>query len=372
MVAARSTAPSPAHPAAESPFAPRAAFLLNANARRVNAKTVQALKDVVPHGDLFLSRTLEDAERFAATIVERGYGTVFTGGGDGTVVSTMNLVAEHAQRLQRPMPKIGVLKLGTGNAMANALSAGTPVEDAHHVAHGGEHDVKPMSWVVCDDGTRTPMAGIGYDGMVLNDYNWLKSKAQNPLSKLAAESVVGYLGAMLARSVPRQVKMGDANVRITSTKDAYKVIKGADGADQEVRIEKGTVLYEGPGPAVCVGTIPYFGFGFTMFPHVDRREGMMQLRIVACGIPTVLANLYPRIWKGTYRHPQIHDFLVEDVHIEGDRDLPYEVGGDAAGWRRELSFRVTEEPMPMVRLGERLPMGQGALPPMASPGWKQS
>ena len=264
------------------------------------------------------------------------------------------------------MPEIGVLKLGTGNAMANALHAGDPMVDAHHVAAGGERATQNLKWVVCDDGTRTPMAGVGYDGEVLNDYNWLKSQANNPVTKWFAESVFGYLGAMLGRSIPRHLKNPEPIVRITSTKDAYRVVAGPDG-DEEVLVKKGTLLYEGVGPAVCVGTIPYFGFGFTMFPHVHRRAGMMQLRIVACGIPTVLTNLYPRIWNGTYRHPKIHDFLVEDVHIEGDRELPYEIGGDAEGWRKSLSFKVSEEEFPMVQLGKRLPIGQKVLTPLGHP-----
>ena len=74
-------------PASESAFQARSAFLLNQNARQVNDKMVKQLLEVVPQGDLFLSKSLEEAERFVQTIVDRGYGTVFTGGGDGTVVS---------------------------------------------------------------------------------------------------------------------------------------------------------------------------------------------------------------------------------------------------------------------------------------------
>ncbi|MCP4500594.1 MAG: hypothetical protein GY822_11595 [Deltaproteobacteria bacterium] len=350
----------------QSAFAKRSAFLLNQNARRVNDKMVKQLLEVVPHGDLFLSKTLDDAAHFVDVIVARGYGTVYTGGGDGTVVSTLNLLEKAVEKHGKKMPAIGVLKLGTGNAMANTLSAGNPIVDAHHIAAGGECITQRRKWVVCDDGTRAPMAGVGYDGEVLNDYNWLKSKAKNPLSKWAAESVLGYLGAMMGRSIPRHLKQPEPNVRITSTKDAFRIVQGEHG-DEEVLIKKGTVLYEGIGPAVCVGTIPYFGFGFHMFPHAKRREEMMQLRIVACGIPTVLTNLYPRIWHGTYRHPKIHDFLVDDIKIEGDRDLPYEIAGDAAGWRKTLQFSVSEEDFPMVHLGERLPMGQGVLPPLAQP-----
>src|SRR5688572_13019912 len=103
------------------PFAPRSAFLLNANARAVNDRLIEELAEVVPAGDLFLSRTLDDAECFVRTIARRGYGQVFLGGGDGTLVTTIDLVRKVADRDGLQMGKVGVLWLGTGSVRAKAL-----------------------------------------------------------------------------------------------------------------------------------------------------------------------------------------------------------------------------------------------------------
>ncbi len=349
------------------PFSDRSAFLLNANARGVSDRLVARLSDVVPQGDLFLSRSLSDAETFAQTICDRGYGQVFTGGGDGTVVSTVNLLRQHADaNAQTQLPQVGVLKLGTGNAMARALGARDPIRDAHHVVKSGEQQFRKVDIIQTSDGLLTPFAGMGYDGEVLNDYVWLKETAKKapawmrPVATRLAESVGGYLGAMLARSVPRHFKLADPTVRITSKSDAYKVVGTPDG-DEEILVPAGTLLYEGKAPVVSVGTIPYYGFGFTMFPHSMRKAGHMQLRIAACGIPRILANLYPGVWRGNYRHPELHDFLVRDVDIEADRPLPYQVGGDAAGARQNLRFEVAPRPLEMLTLGERLALTKPSL-----------
>ena len=64
----------------------RVAVVVNGNARKVTEDLVRQLEGVVQPGDLFVSRTLEEAEPIARSIVERGYPTVLTGGGDGTFV----------------------------------------------------------------------------------------------------------------------------------------------------------------------------------------------------------------------------------------------------------------------------------------------
>ncbi len=339
---------------APRPFSHRAAFLLNRNARAVNDRLVEKLAAMVPAGDLFFSRTLEDASVFARTIARRGYGQVFLGGGDGTLVTTMNLLRKHAQAEGLPMPTIGVLKLGTGNAMANTLGAKDPLVDINHVLHKGESRSEAVSFVETADGMLTPFAGMGYDGAVLNDYVWLKQRAHHhPVASAFAETVGGYLGAMLVKTVPAELAKKKTTLRITSKHDAF-FMRPTKKGDVEERIPAGTVLFEGPSSTASVGAIPYFGFGFTMFPFAMTKPGYVQLRLIGAPIPSILANLYPSVWKGTWRHERLLDFMVKDVDIESDQPLPYQVGGDAAGSRTNLSFKVSDQPVMMASLGTRL------------------
>ena len=342
--------------AAHRPFAHRSAFLLNKNARAVSDGLVERLAAIVPAGDLFLSRNLEDATVFARAIARRGYSQVFLGGGDGTLVTTMNLLRQHTRNEGLPMPKVGVLKLGTGNAMARALGALSPLVDASHILQRGPSSTRAVDFVETEDGLLTPFAGMGYDGAVLNDYMWLKKKAHDsPITKALAETVGGYLGAMLLKSVPEEIKAPRTNLKIRSSQDAIFMHPGVNGApDEEVVVPAGTSLFEGRAGTVCVGSIPFFGFGFTMFPFAMTKPGYVQVRVVGAPLPAILANLYPRVWKGSWRHPKLLDFLVKDVEVESDRPLPYQVGGDASGKQTRLKFKVSSEPVMMTSLGERL------------------
>ena len=339
-------------------FSDRAAFVLNRNARAVNNRVIADLLDVVPAGDLFVSENLDNAKQIAELIARRGYGRVFTGGGDGTLVSTLNLVEQACATHRRALPEFGVLRLGTGNAVAGMLHARSPKADAAHIAAGGQTESLDVYMVRTDAGEQAPFAGVGYDGEVLNDYIAFKNLVQQRWPRLLpiVTSVLGYLLAILFVTVPRYAAgKGVARVRMTSKHDAFKIVT-EDGVDREVRIAAGDVIYEGPAPALSVGSVPFFGGGFRMFPHVFRREGHLQVRIAALSIPRILLNLFPRIWSGTYRHPELHDFLVKDVDIAIDQPLAYQVGGDAEGMRHTLSFAISSTPIKMVQLQARAPM----------------
>ena len=72
-----------------------------------------------------------------------------------------------------------------------------------------------------------------------------------------------------------------------------------------------------------------------------------------------VANL-GALWRGSYRNPQgCFDFLCSRIRIESDAPLPYQVGGDGAGWRTELEFAVDELPLPLVNMRPALTAGNG-------------
>src|SRR6267378_8434090 len=73
----------PSNGATESP-SERIAVVINGNAKRVNDEVIDTLDQILSAGELFISRRVEDGRYIARTLVERGYGTVLLGGGDGT------------------------------------------------------------------------------------------------------------------------------------------------------------------------------------------------------------------------------------------------------------------------------------------------
>jgi Diacylglycerol kinase catalytic domain len=122
--------PARTYPAANALSARRAvsparvAVLLNAHARKVTPGVLRALSHVVSRGDLYVSRSPLDARRIAHAVVDGGYHTVFFGGGDGTFMGFADEVLNLAARRRvSHLPHFGVLKLGTGNGLANWVNA---------------------------------------------------------------------------------------------------------------------------------------------------------------------------------------------------------------------------------------------------------
>jgi diacylglycerol kinase family enzyme len=337
------------------------AFLLNANAKSVGGLMLNRLIEMVPTGDLYLSYSFQDSERYIRTILNKGYNQIFSGGGDGTLVNTVTTLNRILEKENvSSAPQVGVLRLGTGNAVASILGAQKPLVDVNHVLNGGAAQKRNLSMVRCEDGQLVPFAGLGLDGEVLNDYCDLKASAQSRIGQRLVRTVFGYVWAGLTRTAPRFIKRSPTMVRITSNRAAIKMVNEA-GSDVELALPAGSVLYEGPSSLVSIGSIPCFGYGFQMFPFLkDRADAKLQLRVCCASVWPILANLYPGLWKGRYRGPEVTDFLVDQVTIESEENLPYQVAGDARGYRKKVSFGLAENCIQAVELAkERVPYARG-------------
>src|SRR6266851_4987790 len=273
----------------------RVAVLLNANAGAVSDALRRELENFVPPEDIFYSRTFEDARAIARTVLERGYSTVLTGGGDGTFVGYVNCLFEEAARpevvvqggaamqLARHrfrVPRVGVLKLGTGNAVAEFCGSSARrvgvVEDILRARSGEISQAREVHLLDCE-GKLAPFAGLGVDAAVLNDYMRFKN---------------GLAG--------------------------------------------GKLQFAAAG-----------GFGFRMFPHARKWPGRFQLRLSAMSLPKMLAQ-FPRIWRGHTPRSGLLDFHCDKVQITFDRDMPLQVGGDAEGSRKQLVVGMAGEPLELI------------------------
>jgi diacylglycerol kinase family enzyme len=328
------------------------AVLLNANAKAVNAHVHRALSSVVPDEHLFLSRSADDACQIADEVVARRYRTVFTGGGDGTFVAWVNRILESAERRSAPAPRFGVLALGTGNAVAEMVGA-SPRRHAHDLARflrGEIGRVRPLDLLTCD-GRRTPFAGVGLDAAVLNDYNWVRERlADTPVARLGL-GVGGYGLAVAVRSAPRYLlERRPSYCEIVNVgRPAWRL--DADGNRIGRSIAHGELLYAGPCMLAAASTVPYYGFGFRVFPFAERASGMMQLRLVSTiAVSTILANV-ARIWSGRFAHEGLLDFHAERVALRFERPMPLQIGGDAEGWRDEVTFGMASRPVEIVDFG---------------------
>jgi diacylglycerol kinase family enzyme len=327
---------------------PRVAVLLNANAKRVDEKVHRALSHVVPEGDLFLTRTFEEARAVARTVVDRRYPTVFTGGGDGTFVGFLNEIHNVLDRRRTgPLPRgraprFGLLKLGTGNALAGlcgASSASTEglVDDILRARAGEVPGVLKLE-LLQTEGKRSPFAGVGIDAGILNHYMEIRrAAAKGPLGNLLS-GFGGYAVAIAGRSIPSFLTQTNPRMEVRSRGFAQRV--GPDGKPVGCALGPGALLYEGPALIAAASTVPYYGYNLKIFPFAGSRRGMFHLRIANVPIAKIIPNIYPALWNGTWFPEGMFDFLAEDVEIRLDRKAPFQIGGDAEGYRDYVRFTL--------------------------------
>ena len=346
----------------------RVAVLLNANAKAVSESLRRDIENFLPPEDVYYSRSFDEARGIARTVLDRGYRTVLTGGGDGTFVGYVNCILEEAARASTGgtahgaaalklaprevrLPRFGVLKLGTGNALAQFSGSSSRrlgvVEDILR-ARSGEVPRAHQLYLLDHDGKRAPFAGLGIDAAILNDYVRVKTSLRGKL-RFAGVGGLGYFWAIVGKTIPtflfdRQVP----NVEIVNLGGPARQI-GADGAPIGREIHRGEILYRGPCRLAAAGTVPCYGFGFRIFPHALRSPGSFQLRLTALSVPRIVANV-PTIWRGQ-TPAGILDFHCDKVAIKFDREMPLQVGGDAEGYRREVVLGMCEQPLELLDFG---------------------
>ena len=331
--------------------------LLNTNARKVTERVVKALTHVLPREDLFLSRSPLDARRIAQTVLEQRYDTVFCGGGDGTFMGFVNEVLRQVdpkvgRYASQTAPRFGVLKLGTGNGLASLVNAsslrGDGILDDVLRARANEVPGYRRMDLLDVDGRKAQFAGLGVDGKLLNDYIWVKDNLGKGFFKRMLSGGSGYFASVALRTAPHYFTHStftECEVRNGKSGPAYQL--AGDGSAVE-EIAPGGLIFRGRLMMAAAATIPYYGFGLKMFPFAAQRRRMMHLRLGAVNVAEVLTNL-PKLWNGTWQKKQkIMDFHASEVDVRFAHEMPFQVAGDAAGYRDHVSFQVAKEQVDLL------------------------
>ncbi len=329
----------------------RVAVLLNANARRVNTKTVEALGSAIGAHNVLLSRSEADASRLVTHVLDARYDAVFLGGGDGTLMcflnAFLNQVAERRRVAPVDMPRIGVLKLGTGNSVASWVNASpqkgdSMVDDVLRAKLNQVPNTRTID-LLDIEGHRAPFAGLGLDGKLLNDYVWVKNNLGQGALKKAMTGPGGYLTSVALRTVPHYLFNPTAvECEVMNVDDAPAWRLSSTGACVGPPIGRGETLFRGKLILAAAGTVPFYGYELRTFPFAGQRRGMMHLRLGNVSAVHALANL-PGLWRGTWFPSGVHDFSARTVTIRSARPLPLQIAGDAAGERASLTISMASE-----------------------------
>ncbi len=304
------------------------AVVLNRNARAVTRRMIRRLHALHPSNHVFLSESFDHSRQIAEQLSDADYHTVLFGGGDGTFVCCLNDLREACRRRGRMLPRVGVLPLGTGNAIGYyqgirpSLRGVAGQLSQARVADGPVRDL-PLLRV---NGRLTPFAGTGLDSQILEDYG----ATTRALDAMGLGRLIGsplrYVLAVALRSVPRFVlrKLPEVEV-INVGGPAYAI--GLDGKPESTPLPRGTVLYRGRCTLAGAATVPCYGFGVRIFPFADMRKDMFHLRCTDASAGETLAHL-PAVLRGDYRSPSLHDFLCDAVELRVSESVPMQSGGD--------------------------------------------
>lgn len=326
------------------------AVLLNGNARRVSNKTYKILSEFVSDSDLYFSSSIPDSRIIARKVVDKRYRSILIGGGDGTFTTFATHIHSYIERegINHYNPRFGVLRLGTGNALASTFGATTSNKsvlqrELYFASNGAS--VKNL-YLIEVEGKRTPFSGLGLDAMILNDYCKVKEMMNGTLMQSTSKGLMGYWLGIIGLSIPKYIfgKVVEAVV-VNDGDDAIRI--GKDGKRMGPVIRKGDVIYKGPMRMLSASKVPYYGFEFKLFPFAMIRDDKFHLRIHKASALEILGNL-PSVWKGNYHSESVFDFLADEVSVYLSSSAPFQIGGDGEGKRSYVKFSLTPKPLPII------------------------
>jgi diacylglycerol kinase family enzyme len=315
----------------------RAVAIVNASARRVRGRLRTRLERVLP-GAVRLTTSLDQAREVIRDEITRGRDLFVLGGGDGTVVMGLTLIAEACRGTGRPEPAVGILRLGSGNAIADTVGAtDDPVDDLDRLVRGtGSWRAVPLIEVL---GVRAPFVGMGVDAQLLEDHEAVGQLIDRvPGARRLVGGVTRYALSVALRSVPRFATGTRPHATVTNL-GSPAIEMGREGPSGR-EVPPNTVMWTGACTLVAGSTIPYFGFGLKMFSFARDRAGRFQLRCGDAGLLEILRNT-PAAFRGEYFSDHVRDFLCDRVHIELDTDAAIEAGGELLGRHRKVELAVT-------------------------------
>jgi diacylglycerol kinase family enzyme len=317
-------------------LAVKAVAIVNGAARRLGGRLRGKLERALPGGVRFTG-SLDDARAAIRAEIRRGVDLVVLGGGDGTVVMGLTLIGEACRAYGKREPAIGILRLGSGNAIADTVGANDDVlEDfARLVRGGGARRQVPLLDVL---GVRAPFVGMGVDALLLEDHAAVDRVVERvPIARSLMGGATRYALAVALRSVPRFAAGARPHAIVTNLGAPAIEMRRTGATGREERA--GEVLWKGACTLVAGATIPFFGFGLKMFAFATTRHDKFHLRCGDAGLFEIMRNT-PAAFRGEYFSEHVADFLCDRVSIALDHETAIEAGGELLGRRNHVELAL--------------------------------
>jgi diacylglycerol kinase family enzyme len=275
-------------------------------------------------------------------VVERGYDTVFVGGGDRTFSRFVTALLRAPRPVGRRLPRLGILPLGTGGALAALVKAsplnGGPLDDVLRARAGEVPGYRRLD-LLDVDGTLAPYAGMGLDAQLHHDRAWMRERlGRTPLRRLV-QGAGGLASTAALHSLSALARSPEVECEVRCWQGGALPL-GPEGEPAGPFLAPGTVLFKGPARLAAASALPRSDVGWNLPLLAGRERGRMHLRVGASSgvLPEVT-----RLWRGAGAHGRSQAFLASEVTLTFARPMPVQVGGGVAEPRDALHLRLLPE-----------------------------
>jgi hypothetical protein len=317
------------------------AVLVNLKARRGSERVASWVRRELPGARIHSSRSLDDALGFAKKLTDAPPNLLISAGGDGTAVALINALRGQAAA---NVP-IGCLPLGTGNGWAHATGAPRWRRAVQQIAQLSKSGAPIPTWtfdLVEVDGVLGHFAGTGWDAEIIDDF-YAQRTGFGLIPQSRRNGLTGYMHGLFSRTIPRHLfRKRRVEVELINTGE------DAIGVDEHGRPREmpdgrhGAVIYRGPVSVCAAGTSTEWGFGFRAFPFAGLVPRRFCMRVYSGHVAEATLRMR-QLWRGDHPLAKMHTWLLTSCRAVFNEDVPFQIGGDRVGHKRDVEYRLASE-----------------------------
>ena len=230
-------------------------------------------------------------------VIKKGYRNIISVGGDGTLHHVVNGIMTQ-RYIKTSQIKLGIIPLGTGNDWIKTYNIPNSIEKSIDIIKKNSTIFQDIGCITLQNGKKeyfNNLGGIGYDGYVVKNLNYLKK--------------IGSLAFLLSGLY---------------SLFSYKKTKYSISIKNKTIQEKCLMIIFG----IC----KYSGGGLRITENPNPTDGLLDITIVKdISFFDVLINL-PKLYNGTIvHHKKVDNYKVKDVKIINNYNSIIEADGEIIG-----------------------------------------
>lgn len=305
------------------------AFLVNGTLKKINGLTDKIEKEFKHHNyKIYVSNHEGHTIDLAQEAIEKGYKSIISVGGDGSVNETINGIANAIKKNSGrdnldydwslvDNIRLGVLPFGTGNDFCKTIQVDSSIS-------------KLRSQIELD---QIHKIDLGFAAFSKQN----NSNHQRFFVNITDVGMGGVVVEKLQNKIPILSRKSQYNLAIASTFLNYK--------KSIINIESDTFSYEGKVMNLIIANGKYFGSGLGIAPDAKIDDGKFSIVILGdINILDYLKNLNEVKKCNLLEHPQVHYHSCKEIKIKASdgRSLPIDMDGEFIGYAPLNCVNITK------------------------------